>query len=376
MVFFSYTPDMASLESCNLFNNFSPQEFQHLSQVAKEKKYSTGDQIFKEGDPGDGLYLVKEGLVQISAIVSEGERKVLSQVGPGEAFGEMAVLDSEPRSASAIAEQETTLYFISREDLFRMMEQIPRLSAKFVHSISKRLRDFNRQYIDEVVQSERLALVGRFARSIVHDLKNPLNIIGIAAELAGMESATPASRQTAKTRIRKQIDRISNMVNELLEFTRGSTTAIVLNPSDYAAFIHQLVEEVRPEIEMKSVKIELENEPPSVSVPMNPPRLTRVFHNLLHNAADAMPGGGRVIMRFRVEGKEVITELEDTGAGIAPEIADKLFQAFVTHGKAQGTGLGLSITKKIIEDHRGRIYTRSEPGRGAIFVFHLPQHNA
>ena len=244
MVFFSYTPDMASLESCNLFNNFSPQEFQHLSQVAKEKKYSTGDQIFKEGDPGDGLYLVKEGLVQISAIVSEGERKVLSQVGPGEAFGEMAVLDSEPRSASAIAEQETTLYFISREDLFRMMEQIPRLSAKFVHSISKRLRDFNRQYIDEVVQSERLALVGRFARSIVHDLKNPLNIIGIAAELAGMESATPASRQTAKTRIRKQIDRISNMVNELLEFTRGSTTAIVLGPSDYAGFIHQLEEEV------------------------------------------------------------------------------------------------------------------------------------
>lgn len=363
---------MAPLESCNLFNNFSPQEFERLREVTREKKYSTGQQIFKEGDPGDGLYLVKEGRVQISAIVSEGERKVLSQVGPGEAFGEMAVLDSEPRSASAIAEVDTTLYFISREDLFLMMEQIPRLSAKFVHSISRRLRDFNRQYIDEVVQSERLALVGRFARSIVHDLKNPLNIIGIAAELAGMESATPTSRQAAKTRIRKQIDRISNMVNELLEFTRGSSSSFVLSPSDYGAFIHQLVEELRPEIEMKNVTIELENAPPSIPVPTNPPRLTRVFHNLVHNAADAMPGGGRVIMRFRVENNEVITEVEDTGKGIAPEIADKLFQAFVTHGKAQGTGLGLSITKKIVEDHHGRIYTRSEPGRGAIFVFHLP----
>jgi len=68
----------------------------------------------------------------------------------------------------------------------------------------------------------------------------------------------------------------------------------------------------------------------------------------------------------------VVTELADTGPGIAPEIADRLFDAFVTHGKEYGTGLGLSICKKIIEDHGGRIWARNEPGGGAVFAFSLP----
>ena len=75
---------------------------------------------------------------------------------------------------------------------------------------------------------------------------------------------------------------------------------------------------------------------------------------------------------FSANEKEVITEMEDTGPGIAPEIADRLFQPFATHGKAHGTGLGLSICKKIVEDHGGRIAVRNEPGHGAIFSFTLP----
>jgi signal transduction histidine kinase len=67
-----------------------------------------------------------------------------------------------------------------------------------------------------------------------------------------------------------------------------------------------------------------------------------------------------------------VTEIEDTGPGIAPEIAGQLFEAFATHGKAHGTGLGLSICKRIIEDHRGWISARNESGRGAVFSFGLP----
>jgi len=68
----------------------------------------------------------------------------------------------------------------------------------------------------------------------------------------------------------------------------------------------------------------------------------------------------------------VVTEIEDTGPGIAPEIADQLFEVFATHGKAHGTGLGLSICKRIIEDHHGWIEARNECGRGAVFAFGLP----
>ena len=85
-----------------------------------------------------------------------------------------------------------------------------------------------------------------------------------------------------------------------------------------------------------------------------------------------MRNGGTIFLRFNVEEKEIVTEIEDTGPGIAPEIADKLFQPFATHGKAHGTGLGLSICKKIILDHGGRIWAPSEPNRGATFCFSLP----
>jgi len=77
-------------------------------------------------------------------------------------------------------------------------------------------------------------------------------------------------------------------------------------------------------------------------------------------------------LRFEARPSEVITEIEDTGPGIAPEVEGRLFEPFATHGKIHGTGLGLSICKRIIEDHHGWIKARNEPGRGAVFSFGLP----
>ncbi|MFN7137782.1 MAG: cyclic nucleotide-binding domain-containing protein [Limisphaerales bacterium] len=361
---------MVPIESSKLFNTLSEPDLKIVRGVTKELRFAAGQTIFKEGDPGDGIYIIQEGFVQITAIV-EGERRVLSRIGSGDLFGEMAVLDNDPRSATASAETDVIVSFISRLELLQLLEKIPPLPACLVREISRRLRDFNRQYIQEVLQAERLAIIGRFARSIVHDLKNPLNIIGLAAELAAMESATPESRSAAKNRIRKQVDRISNMVNELLEFTRGSQTPFILARTNYSNFIKQVVDELQPELTAKSVTLEFVNPAPGVEVEMNPPRLTRVFHNLAHNATDAMGAGGKIKLRFEVRGRELITEFGDTGPGIAAEMIPKLFEAFASHGKAHGTGLGLSICKRIVEDHRGRIYARNESD-GAVFGFTLP----
>jgi len=365
---------MVTLDACPLFAQLTPQELKFLQASAQEKKFAGDREIFKEGDTGDGVYTVKQGTVQISGFVGKDVRHVFSRVQPGEIFGEMAVLENKPRSASAVAVGETVVYFIPRDAMLKLVETSPHLSLGLLREISHRLREFNHQYIQEVLQTERLALVGRFAHSIVHDLKNPLNIISITAEMAGMEKNTPELRRLARARIMKQVERISDLVNEILEFTQGSQAAFVPAPTDYEVFVQQLIDEIRPEIDLKSVSIELENQPPSVKLLLNPKRLRRVFYNLIHNATDAMTSGGRILIRFEIVGGEIITEIEDTGPGIAPEIADRLFDAFATYGKAHGTGLGLSICKKIVEDHHGRISARNEPRRGAIFSFALPVH--
>ena len=112
--------------------------------------------------------------------------------------------------------------------MLALVERSPALALALLREISHRLREFNRQYLREVLQAERLAIVGRFARSIVHDLKNPLNIIGLTAEMAGMDRATPEMRQQATARIRKQVERISDLIGEILDFTQGSQSDFVL----------------------------------------------------------------------------------------------------------------------------------------------------
>ena len=136
--------------------------------------------------------------------------------------------------------------------------------------------------------------------------------------------------------------------------------------------MNPLAEEIRTEIAERGVKLELVNPPPEAEVRIQPQRLSRLFYNLLNNAVDEMPDGGKIFLRFAVEEGALRIEIEDTGRGIAPEIAESLFQPFATHGKAHGTGLGLTICKRIVEDHGGKIWARSEPGRGATFSFTLP----
>ena len=364
---------MVTLEASKLFCKLSPPELSALRRIAREQKFSAGQEIFKEGDRGDGVYLVRDGVVEISGLVDQRVRLVFSQVGPGDIFGEMAVIEDKPRSACAVAKADVSLYFIPRAEMLALVERSPALALALLREISHRLREFNRQYLREVLQAERLSIIGRFARSIVHDLKNPLNVIGLTAEMAAMDGVTPEMRHQVAQRIRQQVERISDLISEILDFTQGAPSDFVLGPFDYGMFVNQLMRELSPEAGLKSVTLELENPPPSVEVSIHPKRLRRVFYNLVHNATDAMPEGGKILLRFHTTDTEVVTEVEDTGRGIAPEIAGQLFQAFATHGKTHGTGLGLSICKRIIEDHQGWISARNKPGRGAVFSFGLPR---
>jgi signal transduction histidine kinase len=364
---------MAALELLHLFKNLAPDDLQILRSITKERKIPAGGEIFREGDPGDGLYFVKNGLVEISGLINADARRVFSQLGPGEIFGEMSVIEDRLRSATATALKETEIYFIPRGEMLALLQRSPALAFNMLQEISRRLREFNQLHLREVVQAERLAIVGNFARSIIHDLKTPLTIIGLSADMACAVNSTPERRAQSQERIRKQVLRINDMVGDILEYTRSNRTdTATFAKVAYADFITEILPELQGEAENKSVRIELQGEPPAAKVLLDSRRLRRVFFNLVHNATDFMLGGGKIFLRFNCDEKEIITEIEDTGSGIAPEIVAKLFQPFATHGKSHGTGLGLSICKKIIEDHKGRIWIRNEPKRGAIFCFSLP----
>ncbi len=336
------------------------------------RKFAAGEVIFSAGDAGDGMYFVATGQVRISAVVGQNEPRTLALIAEGDFFGEMAVVDDAPRSATATAEVETTAYFLRRDTVLTLLNAHPQLALDIVREFSIRMRALNQKYLEEIIQAEQLAAIGRFAGTIVHDFKNPLAIIGLAAELACSEDTSPPMRSAAQSKITRQVDRMTNMLQELIEFTKPTGQRPNLRPLDFARYMNPLIGEIREEVADRGVELRVETPAPNVEVKIEPKRLSRLFHNLINNAVDEMPDGGGIFLRFTAGAQELRVDVRDTGRGIAPAIAQNLFRPFATHGKAHGTGLGLTICRKIAEDHGGRIWATSEPGQGATFSFTLP----
>lgn len=367
------SPPMPDIKSECSFTELLEAEARKANLVPQEVSFPAGHVIFTEGDFGDGVYFIDEGLVEISGSMPERRCRILSTLGKGTFFGEMAVVDEQPRSATAKTQTAVRARFFPREGIWGLIAQSTPLMVALMREVSNRLRRSERRCMEDVFQAERLALVGRFAQSIVHDLKNPLNTIGIGIEIAASDDSTPEARREAGRVARKEVDRLAGMIQEVLEFTRGTMRSLTLAPVDFREFIGSAVAEIRLGADEQGVKVECENEPPAVSVSIDRVRAMHVLNNLANNAVDAMPSGGKILLRFRLTDQHVVTEIEDTGPGIAPAIADRLFEPFITHGKTHGTGLGLSICKRIVDDHGGTIHAISRSGRGAVFSFTLPR---
>ncbi|MEJ5237356.1 MAG: ATP-binding protein [Limisphaera sp.] len=364
---------MTSFAEHPLLAGLEPAAVQQLLAAVRERRLPAGTTLLREGDPGDGLYILQEGTVEISLPGASPGARMLAELGPGAVFGEMAILEEKPRSAAAVARTEVRVWFVPREAVLGAIRQSPELGLRLLRELSRRLREFNRVYVEQTLQMERLALLGRFARGIIHDLKSPLNVIQLAAEMGLHPSASEERRTQARERIRRQVERITDSINEILLFTEGGSGAETFAPTPYGPFLESVLEELATETTLRGVSLAYAAGTfPQTPVRLQPRRLRRVLQNLVHNACDVLAAGGRIEVRAARRDDQVVTEVRDNGPGIAPEIRDRLFEPFATHGKAQGTGLGLSICRRIVEDHGGVIEAENAPEGGAVFRFWLP----
>ncbi len=365
---------MITLEDSRFCRHLTPAELQVVRKHTVSRSIAAGEVIFHEGDGGDGLYVIHSGLIQIAARSAPEHLHVLSRMEPGDYFGEMAVFDGGTRSATASALENSELTFVPTEAVLELLQHSPLLAASLVRDASLRMREFNRRFLQESLKAERLQLVERLARTIVHDFRNPLNVIGIAADLAAGDTASPDARRSARDRIRKQVEVLNRMMQELLDFARSVPTNAVLPKVNYAEFMQDILFELRPEAARRGVELIIEGALPEVRLRLDPPRLTRVFTNLYANAFDAMSGheNARLTLRLSADAEWVTTELSDNGRGIPAEYQPHLFEPFFTFGKTHGTGLGLAICERIVKEHGGTIVVESQAGAGALFRFRLP----
>lgn len=365
---------MVAIEDSRLCRQLGRAEQEILRQGSKVHRFQAGSRIFDEGAEADGLYVVVAGTVEITIQSSPGRDHVLSRMEAGDYFGEMAVFDGGTRSASANAKTDCELRFVPTELVHTLLHRSPMLAGSLVRDASLRMRDFNRRFLKESLRAERVTLVERLARTIVHDFRNPLNVIGIAADLAAEERATVETRGAARDRIRKQVEVLNSLMQELLDFTRQTPSNVILPRVNYAAVLRALMAELEAEAARRHIVVDLPAEYPEVTLRLDPPRLTRVFTNLFENAFDALSGRpeGRITVNFDLRPDRVVTELADNGPGIPDVLMPHVFQPFVTFGKTHGSGLGLAICERIITEHGGHIAVENASGGGAVIRFSLP----
>ena len=221
----------------------------------------------------------------------------------------------------------------------------------------------------ELIRQERISTIGRLSSSIVHDLRNPLAAVYGGAEMLVDAELSPSQVKRLAANIYRASRRIQELLQDLLNVSRGSSRgAEVCKLRDVAA---AGCESLLASAEVQRVEVEIRI-PDEIELPLERNRMERVFSNLVGNALEMMPEGGRIQISAAADNGFVVADVRDTGPGIAPEIRDSLFEPFVSAGKKNGLGLGLALARQTVLDHGGDMWAESEPGHGACFRLRLP----
>ena len=218
-------------------------------------------------------------------------------------------------------------------------------------------------------------------RIVSHDLRNPVNIVSIAGDQLADTTINEQERRKFVEVVQRATKRMNNLIQTLLDVGKTqSGTPFVLNvaPNDVASILAEACEFAQVEARSKSIKIVCENRAGAAVVNIDREKVLQVLMNLIGNAIKFTPSKGRVSISSSMVDGSCKFSLRDTGPGISPDEQSKIFDAYWQSRKTAhlGTGLGLAIAKRIVEEHRGRIWVESELGHGSTFAFMLPMELA
>jgi signal transduction histidine kinase len=235
-----------------------------------------------------------------------------------------------------------------------------------VEEVAARVQEQQR----ELLRAEQLAAVGRLAAGVAHEVRNPLTGIKLLVEAAlRPKNPTPLNDEDLRV-IHGEIDRLEQTVQGFLDFAR--LPAPKRQPCDLRDVVARARDLTRARAEQQHVEVAVRVPSGPVPALVDPGQLTTVLVNLFLNAVDAMPHGGELGVELAAApGGGAQLTVTDTGPGIPPAVADRLFTPFVTT-KPTGTGLGLSISRRIVEEHGGAVTAGNRPGGGARFLVTLP----
>ena len=227
----------------------------------------------------------------------------------------------------------------------------------------------------QLSQADKLSSIGLLAAGVAHEVNTPLAVISSYTQMLAKQLQGDAQKSGLLDKITRQTFRASEIVNNLLNFSR--TSGAEFTDVDVNKIISDTLALLEHQFKTAKVQVRSELTPSLAPIQGNSGRLQQVFLNLFLNAKDAMPGGGMLSVAT-ANGDFVSVRVSDTGSGIAPEHIHRIYDPFFTtktspkEGQNRGTGLGLSVTYGIIQEHAGKIRVESNPGAGTTFALDFP----
>ena len=250
-------------------------------------------------------------------------------------------------------------------------DEIGDLAQSFNHMVG-RLRE-QRDLEEKLRKAEHLAGIGQFATSIAHEIKNPLNFISLSIDLI-REKYKPADSTTQKNfdaliiNIKNEIQRVSRFAESFLEY--GRPLELNLQKTDICGLIDEVIDLVAAKAQQEKIEI-VKGYEKKPHLLIDPEFIKTCLYNIILNAFQSMPLGGKLTVMTRQVEDRFQLSIEDTGIGIPEDKRSRIFDPFFTT-KSSGLGLGLALTKRVIEEHKGKVDIRSVEGRGTTVITTLP----
>jgi len=223
-------------------------------------------------------------------------------------------------------------------------------------------------------QAERLAEIGSLTGGLAHEIKNPLSTVQLNLQLLA-EDLLPENPSYSRLVNRLGIvQRETSCLRDILEDFLRYAGRIELDrkPTELNQLLEELVDFFAPQAQAQRVQLRLKLNPAPVIANVDPKLVKQALLNLMINGVQAMPGAGDLILSLREESNRAVIDVIDTGTGIGPDVLPRIFMAYYTT-KRGGTGIGLAMTKRIVEEHGGKITVQSDVGKGTDFTIELPR---
>lgn len=225
---------------------------------------------------------------------------------------------------------------------------------------------------DELFQHEKMALIGQIAASVAHELNTPLSTILLRAQLLRRQRVDDGELSDLEV-VESEAQRCRRIIDSLLGFARRSEGT--MSRTDLQSLVHQSLSLLENDLTRRGVSVETDYASDGAAIRADGGQILQVLMNLVTNARDAMPEGGRLRIATAVPSGSgtVVIHITDEGCGMEPNVLEKAFDSFfTTKPPGKGTGLGLAICERIVEEHSGRIEIQSEPAQGTTVTVRLP----